>query len=128
LIVRQKADALSWMIHEMTKAFPADERFRRVDQMRSAASSIPMNIAEGFGRWSPKDRARFYEIAKGSGDELKVQLKQAADRKYCSVSAEAIGLAYEICAMLYRLRQKVLGDCRLCPPLRGGEGGDALAV
>jgi four helix bundle protein len=108
LIVWQKADALSLMIHEVTKSFPADERYRLVDQMRSAASSIPSNIAEGFGRWSPRDRARFYEIAKGSGDELKSQLKQAADRKYCGSSIDAIGLVDEVCAMLYVLRRKIL--------------------
>lgn len=110
LIVWQKADALSMMIHEMTESFPADERFRLVDQMRSAASSIPMNIAEGFGRWSPKDRARFYEIAKGSGDELKVQLKQAKDRRYCSKVTAAAALTDEVCAMLYVLRRKILGE------------------
>src|SRR4030095_14200812 len=92
LTVGPKADALSILIHEMTKSFPADERYRLVDQMRSAASSIPMNIAEGFGRWSPKDRARFYEISKGSGDELKVQLKQAQDRKYCLDVNQALSL------------------------------------
>ena len=110
LIVWQKADALSLQIHELTKSFPVDERFRLVDQMRAAASSIPMNIAEGFGRWSPKDRARFYEIAKGSGDEPKVQLKQAKDRGYCSKVAGAAALVDEVCAMLYVLRRKILRE------------------
>ena len=110
LIVWQKADALSMLIHEMTQSFPAEEQFRLVDQMRSASSSIPMNIAEGFGRWSAKDRARFYEIAKGSGDELKVQLKQARDRKYVRNVAEAASLVDEVCAMLYVLRRKILQE------------------
>ena len=110
LIVWQKADALSILIHEMTKSFPAEERFRLIDQMRSAASSIPSNIAEGFGRWSPKDRARFYEIAKGSGDELKNHLKQARDRKYCSNVTQASSLVDEVCAMLYALRRKIIRE------------------
>ena len=110
LIVWQKADTLSMVIHKMTKTFPPEERFRLADQMRSAASSIPMNIAEGFGRWSPKDRARFYEIAKGSGDELKVQLNQARDRKYSVNVTEAISLVEEVCAMLYVLRRKILRE------------------
>jgi len=110
LIVWQKADARSILIHEMTKSFPAEERFRLIDQMRSAASSIPSNIAEGFGRWSPKDRARFYEIAKGSGDELKNHLKQARDRKYCSNVTQASSLVDEVCAMLYALRRKIIRE------------------
>jgi len=110
LIVWQKADSLSLLIHEMTKCFPAEERFRLVDQMRSASSSIPMNIAEGFGRWSAKDRARFYEIARGSGDEVKAQLKQARDKKYVRDVTEAAILVDEVCAMLYVLRRKILRE------------------
>ena len=109
LIVWQQADALSLLIHQMTKSFPPDEQFRLVDQMRKAASSIPSNIAEGFGRWSPKERARFYEVAKGSGDELKGHLKQAQDRGYCA-NAKAVALADEVCAMLYVLRRKILHE------------------
>ena len=110
LIVWQKADALSQVIHEMTKSFPKEEKFLLVYQMRRASSSIPMNIAEGFGRWSPHDRARFYEIAKGSGDELKAQLKQVVDKKYCANVGKAASLADEVCAMLYVLRRKILQE------------------
>jgi len=38
--------------------------------MRRAAISIAANIAEGFGRWSPRDRARSLEIAKSSAEEV----------------------------------------------------------
>jgi four helix bundle protein len=107
LIVWQKADALSLLIFQMTRSFPPEEQFRLVNQMLTAAASIPSNIAEGFGRWSPKERARFYEIAKGSGDELKVHLKQAADRNYCTRTGKAMALADEVCAMLYVLRRKI---------------------
>jgi len=110
LIVWQKADALSLLIYQMTRSFPPEEQYRLVDQMLTAASSIPSNIAEGFGRWPPKERARFYEVAKGSGDELKGHLKQAAERKYCTRTAKALKLADEICAMLYVLRRKIMDE------------------
>jgi len=128
LIVWQKSYALSMKIQRVTETFPSEERYRLVDQMLRASSSIPMNIAEGFARWSPKDQANFYAIAKSSADELKVQLMRSRDLGYCGGAAELLGLADEVCAMLYLLRQKVLarGPARSrlrCPSPSGGEGG-----
>lgn len=36
------------------------------DQLVRASTSIPLNIAEGNGRYAPKDRCRFFDIAHGS--------------------------------------------------------------
>jgi four helix bundle protein len=108
LIVWQIAYKLSIRIHGLTESFPPEERYRLGDQMCRAASSIPMNIAEGFGRWSPLDQAHFYTIAKTSANELKVQLMHAKDLGYCKDTMEEATLADRVCAMLYRLRQKVL--------------------
>ena len=108
LVVCQKASALSTQIDEVTKTFPASELYRLVDRLRTAAASIPANIAEGFGRWSPKDQANFYSIAKSSADELKVHLKCAKDRGYSDDLIDLLALTDEVCAMLYALRRKVL--------------------
>ena len=48
-------------------------------QMRRAAISIPANIAEGFGRRGPKDQRRFYNISRGSAEELKYFVLLASD-------------------------------------------------
>ena len=107
LIVWQKAYDLSIKVKTITDTFPRRE-FRLVDQMRAASASIPQNIAEGFGRFSPKDQARFYAVARGSADELKVQLMQSRDFGYCTDAGALISLTDEICAMLYVLRKRVL--------------------
>lgn len=53
-------------IYRITKAFPADEKFGLVSQLRRAVTSIPANIAERTGKSSPKEGKRFVEIAYGS--------------------------------------------------------------
>ena len=58
-------------IYALTEAYPRREIFGMINQMRRAAISISTNVAEGYGRRHPKDKARFYEIARASGEELK---------------------------------------------------------
>ena len=55
LEVYQNAKALSHEICKLIKAFPIDERFALCDQLRRAVMSVPINIAEGFGRASAKE-------------------------------------------------------------------------
>ena len=62
----QKAIAFPDLVYELTRNFPADERFGLTNQMRRAAVSISSNIAEGTARSSKNDYARFLEIAAGS--------------------------------------------------------------
>lgn len=70
LIVWQKARQLSIKIYKSTKHFPSEEKFGITSQMRRASISISSNIAEGSGRHSSKEKARFTEIAYGSTLEL----------------------------------------------------------
>ena len=71
--VWQKAIELLLNIYEITKHFPNEEKFGIISDMRRAANSICHNIAEGFGRYEPKDKTRFYKISRGSGYELMSQ-------------------------------------------------------
>src|SRR6185369_1757368 len=62
----QKAINFADLVYDVTRNFPADERFGLTNQMRRAAVSISSNIAEGTARNSKNDYARFLEIATGS--------------------------------------------------------------
>lgn len=84
LLVWQKAHGLTIEVYRVTKKFPEEERFRLINQVCRSVSSIPANIAEGFGRTSKKEFIRFLSIAKGSVKESLYHLILARDLKYIS--------------------------------------------
>ncbi len=61
-------------IYRITSELPGTEKFGLTNQLRRAAVSIPANIAEGHGRGSRQDFARFLFIARGSLAELETEL------------------------------------------------------
>ncbi|MCD8395191.1 MAG: four helix bundle protein [Bacteroidales bacterium] len=77
LSIWQKSMDLTVEIYCLTKAFPKEELFALTSQMHRSVSSIPSNIAEGHGRFSPKDFLRFIKISHGSANELETQLEIA---------------------------------------------------
>lgn len=82
LKVWQKAFALCVRVYEVTRVFPAEERFGLTSQMRKSAVSIPSNIAEGYARGTTRDYVRFLNIANGSVAELETQLMLARTLKF----------------------------------------------
>ncbi|MCK4315641.1 MAG: four helix bundle protein [Anaerolineae bacterium] len=55
--------------YRVAKLLPPEERYNLAHQMRKAAASVVLNIAEGYGRYHYLDSLRFYYIARGSLDE-----------------------------------------------------------
>lgn len=82
LIVWQEAHKLVLTIYKITKNIPREEVFGIISQLRRAATSITANIAEGFGRFSYKDKVRFYFQSRGSVLELEDHLLTIKDLKY----------------------------------------------
>ena len=74
LIAWQKAMELTVEVYRATSKYPAGERFGLQSQMRSAAVSVPSNIAEGQGRRSSGAFCQHLSIAHGSVRELETQV------------------------------------------------------
>ena len=82
LKVWEKAHCLTLSIYRQTRAFPTEERFGVVAQIRRAVASIPTNIAEGCGRKGDREFSRFLVIAAGSASETEYLLFLARDLGY----------------------------------------------
>jgi four helix bundle protein len=68
--------------YKLTKHLPSDEKFGMISQIRRAALSVHLNIAEGASRKSETERKRYYEIARGSIIEIDAALDVANDLNY----------------------------------------------
>ena len=84
LEVYQNAKQTSKYICQLLRKFPDIERYALCSQIRRAVMSIPINIAEGFGRFSSKEKAHFIEIAYGSLTETLCELEISLDENYIS--------------------------------------------
>ena len=82
LMVWQKAHEFVLAVYRLTDSFPDREKFGISHQMRRAAVSIPANIAEGFGKRSRAEKARFLNIAEGSLEVCRYYLILAHDLGY----------------------------------------------
>lgn len=66
--------ALAEACYRLTASFPRDEIYGLTSQTRRAVTSIPANIAEGYGRDSSGSYVQFLRIAQGSLKELETHL------------------------------------------------------
>lgn len=68
--------------YKNSKLLPQEERFNMTQQLRRAALSIQLNIAEGSSRKSEIERRRYYEISRGSLIEVDTILDMAPELEY----------------------------------------------
>jgi len=109
LKVWQKGHELTLMVYRVTSFFPREERFGLTSQIRRSCGSIPANIAEGCGRGSGADFARFLQIAMGSASELEYHLLLAYDLELLDPAdyLPMVESTKEIKRMLSSLMEKV---------------------
>jgi four helix bundle protein len=90
LKVWEKAHGLTLEIYHLTQAFPKDELYGLTSQTRRAAASVAANIAEGCGKKTKPDFARFLQTAFGSASELEYHLLLARDLGLISNEAHEV--------------------------------------
>ena len=79
LKVWQKAHRLTLDVYQASATFPREELYGLTSQIRRSCLSIPTNIAEGCGRSSDTDFARFLQISIGSASEVEYLLLLGRD-------------------------------------------------
>ena len=105
---------LADMVYCHTEKFPRPEIYGLASQMQRAAVSVPSNIAEGAGKDSDVDFARFLSISLGSLYELETQVEIAHRRTYLS-SENYYSLCTHIESLqkrIYNLHTKIKGNDR----------------
>ena len=109
LKVWSKAHEFTLKVYQVTQLFPREEVYGMTSQMRRAASSIPANIAEGCGKFTQQDFARYLNIALGSANESEYFILLSKDLKFISLDDYTIinQIINEIKAMLISLISKV---------------------
>lgn len=86
LEVWQLAHEFVMEVYRLCKQFPEEERFGLTSQLKKSSVSVASNIAEGFTRWGPNDKVKFYNISEASLTEADYQMFLAGELKYCDPS------------------------------------------
>ncbi|MEN6641772.1 MAG: four helix bundle protein [Armatimonadia bacterium] len=109
LLVWQKAHALVLQIYPLCSGLPSHEKYALADQLRRAATSVPTNIAEGYGTGMDGLFLRHIAIAQGSLAETRYLLLLCRDLSYVGIDDyEAVSaLSGEVSRLLSKFRQAI---------------------
>ena len=95
-------------VYQITEKYPEREKYNVISQLRRSILSIPLNIAEGYGRQSKEEFKRFLRISLGSSNEVEAileiskELNYIKEKEYEEISKEN----EEIGKMIYRTIEK----------------------
>ncbi|MBI3305240.1 four helix bundle protein [Candidatus Parcubacteria bacterium] len=98
LTVWQRGMELVEQVYRVTRVFPKDEQFGLTAQLRRAAVSVPLNIAEGKGRYHTKTFIQFLYQARGSLYEVMTLVKVSLKLAYLTEPDATVLL--ELCGSL----------------------------
>jgi four helix bundle protein len=111
LLAWQKAMELCVHCYRFAAALPASERFELGSQIRRAASSVPLNIAEGFGLGTRPAFAKHLRIARASICEVQAALELCSRLELGQPSPDL----NELCQEALRLLQGLINSLRRAP-------------
>jgi four helix bundle protein len=110
LKVWEKAHRLTLSVYEASANFPREELYGLTSQIRRACASVPTNIAEGCGRSSDTDFARFLQISMGSASEVEYLLLLGRDldflvhEEYEELNSEVVEIKRMLASLIKTLR------------------------
>src|SRR3989344_2879905 len=112
LNIWKKSHKLMLKVYKITSAFPKEETYNLISQLRRAALSVPANIAEAHGRYHYAETIHFLYNARGSAEEVRSLLIAARDLKFISkdeykyLETEYEGLIKGINSFIKTLREQ----------------------
>ena len=108
LDIYQKSKKLVKDIYVITERYPEQEKYNVISQLRRSVLSIPLNIAEGYGRKSKEDFRRFLKISLGSSNEVEAILEISKELNYIKEEDyQKLSRENEIIGkMIYRMIEK----------------------
>ena len=80
--IYQRSKKLVLRIYNVTDKYPSREIYNVISQLRRSVLSIPLNIAEGYGRMTREEFKRFLKISLGSSNEVEALLDISKDLEY----------------------------------------------
>ena len=113
LQVWDKAHKLTLDLYRVSREFPREETYGITSQLRRAAVSVGANLAEGCGRRTSNELARFVKIAMGSASELDYHLLLCRDLgfmnegDYIRTSSDLTEMQKMLTAFLNRVEEQI---------------------
>lgn len=95
LKIYQMAELLELKIHELTKLYPKDEKYRTVDQLRRSSAAVTNNIAEAYNKYSVKEKIHILrDIVKSEAEETKRNLICSSKKDFQSTESMQLSDKY----------------------------------
>jgi four helix bundle protein len=113
-----KAHNLTLELYRISRGFPREEVYGITSQLRRAAASIGANLAEGCGRRTSAELARFVRIAMGSASELDYHLLLSRDlgfmspEEFTSASAALVEVRKMLTSFLNSVEEQIEAQSR----------------
>ena len=106
--IYKRSKELLKRVYQITEKYPEKEKYNVISQLKRSILSIPLNIAEGYGRQSKEEFKRFLRISLGSSNEVEAlleiskELGYIKEEEYKEISKEN----EEIGKMIYKMIEK----------------------